>query len=160
MAQELQIGYYADLLKQRMEYYLVLWREMRPLPKYPRLEPLSYEKLEQLAGKLRDWYFDGGGMFVSSKARERYFDLMDGLRVLLQKHRSEWGLASALRSPAVVRAYLERSQDWTPPPHLQAIIDAEEDATATGPSPEALEHLRMLGSALRSSVVLPNYRYL
>ena len=153
--QELQIGYYAELLKERRRHYLELWTVMRDLPKYPRREPLHYAQLNELAEKFRDWYFDGGGLFLSVQARERYFDLQDGLKVLLQKQRGEWSLpVTTDDDPDASRDYLGRNPGWVAPPELRTIIRAEVTTTGiTTPIPDdVIENLRMLGSLLRSQL--------
>jgi hypothetical protein len=65
-------GYDQQLSKTREAQYLELWALTAPLPKWPRNRELSFGRLEQLTCDLRDWYFGGGGLYLSQEAREVY----------------------------------------------------------------------------------------
>lgn len=110
--QDLQIEYDKDLRSQRISHYKTLWSRTLPLAKYPQSRPLAYDSapparlerllrkllphddgtegrvvdsIESLSISLRDWYFEGGGLFLSESTRDTYFDLQDGLKIVLQK---------------------------------------------------------------------------
>ena len=65
-------GYDQQLSKTREAQYLELWALTAPVPKWPRNRELSFGRLEQLTCDLRDWYFGGGGLYLSQEAREVY----------------------------------------------------------------------------------------
>lgn len=65
-------GYDQKLSQTRETRYLELWALTAPLPKWPRNEGLTYGRLEKLTRELRDWYFGGGGLYLSKDAREIY----------------------------------------------------------------------------------------
>jgi hypothetical protein len=65
-------GYDQQLSKAREAEYLALWALTAPVPKWPRNPELSFARLRQLTCDLRDWYFGGGGLYLSQEAREAY----------------------------------------------------------------------------------------
>lgn len=67
-------GYDQQLSQTRETRYLELWALTAPLPKWPRNEGLTYGRLEKLTHELRDWYFGGGGLYLSKEARDVYGD--------------------------------------------------------------------------------------
>jgi hypothetical protein len=84
---KLAMDYDADLRKRRIETYSDLWSKLEPLAKYAPKETFSEADAVSLAKSLRDWYFEKGGLFLSTAAREDCFALQD-----LLKHISEgWG---------------------------------------------------------------------
>ncbi|MDP5278608.1 hypothetical protein Q9Q95_06705 [Sphingomonas sp. DG1-23] len=65
-------GYDQQLAKTRETRYLELWALTAPLPKWPRNQALTFSRLEKLSTELRDWYFAGGGLYLSQEARKVY----------------------------------------------------------------------------------------
>lgn len=65
-------GYDQQLSQTRETRYLELWALTAPLPQWPRNEGLTYGRLEKLTRELRDWYFGGGGLYLSKDARRVY----------------------------------------------------------------------------------------
>lgn len=55
------------------------------LPHDDGAEDRVVDSIESLSISLRDWYFEGGGLFLSESTRDAYFDLQDGLKIVLQK---------------------------------------------------------------------------
>jgi len=88
--QALQLEYDKDLRIRRIESYKELCKRMIVLAKYPKPETLSYARLEELALSFREWYFNDGGLVASKATRDLYFDLQDGLKIILQKHVDKW----------------------------------------------------------------------
>ena len=79
-----------DLRKRRIEVYKELWEYTAILPKWPRAEDVSYEKLRELSENLRDWYFKKGGMYLSRKAHALgYSPLQDALAEILEQNSGE-----------------------------------------------------------------------
>ena len=60
------------LLHKRTELYKVLWDKTKILPKWPREDNVTYEKLICFSTELRKWYFDGGGLYLSRSAQRAY----------------------------------------------------------------------------------------
>ena len=79
------------------------WKLLEPLAKYFRAEPLTYRRLEQLGTALRAWYFDTGGLFLTDRSRDRYFNLLDGLRDELALRRGKPDAELELRIFAELR---------------------------------------------------------
>ena len=80
---DLESAYDIELRKQRIEAYRALWELLQPLAFYSPPGPLTYEGVEDLSKKLRGWYFETGGLFLSERTREPYFDLQRALTGLL-----------------------------------------------------------------------------
>lgn len=76
---DLESAYDIEVRKQRIEAYRALWELLQPLAYYSPPGPLTYEGVEDLSKKLRGWYFKTGGLFLSERTREPYFDLQRAL---------------------------------------------------------------------------------
>ena len=74
----LEAEYDIDLRKARVDVYMKLWSELQVLAKY---SPTAFNRatVEQLSVALRRWYFEQGGLFLSERARDKYFDLQEAL---------------------------------------------------------------------------------
>ena len=59
-----------NLRNTRIEVYRILWEHTKLLPKWPKSNQVTYEKLFQLSNSLQEWYFDKGGMYLSTEARK------------------------------------------------------------------------------------------
>jgi len=86
---DLEAEYDIALRSERLAAYRELWTTLEPLAKYFQAEPLTYRRVEQLGVALRAWYFHTGGLFLTERSRDRYFDLLDGLRDELALRRGE-----------------------------------------------------------------------
>jgi hypothetical protein len=76
---ELEGMYDQSLRDARIKVYQKLWRNLQPLAKYARPEPVTYQTLQQLSEDLRAWYFERGGLYFSGPARDAYFALQEAL---------------------------------------------------------------------------------
>jgi hypothetical protein len=152
VTQDLQIEYDKDLRARRINSYTELWKYMRPLAKYPVPESLSYDQVGSLALSFTQWYFSGGGLFLSALARDHYFDLQDGMKIILQNYAREWPFHGDGLTNAALQQYLERAEAWVCPPALMEIAKAAIDTTSTTVPTSVLAQLRKLGSALRTSL--------
>jgi hypothetical protein len=65
------------LIKTRTDVYRVLWKKTALLPKWPRAENVTYEKMEDLSKQFRQWYFEEGGIYLSRKTQRAYASLQD-----------------------------------------------------------------------------------
>lgn len=68
-----------DLRQRRITVYQEMWGRTSLLPKWPRATNVTYEKLTALSEALRDWYFNSGGMYLSTKGRDAYGHLQDAI---------------------------------------------------------------------------------
>jgi hypothetical protein len=57
-----------DLRKLRIDAYMDLWKRLEPLAFYAPPGPVTYQTLTDLAASLRQWYYEVGGLFLSSHA--------------------------------------------------------------------------------------------
>lgn len=61
-----------EALRERREAdYLTLWKLTGILPKWPKAR-VTYGEIDQQTQALRDWYFSGGGLYLSTEARTTY----------------------------------------------------------------------------------------
>jgi hypothetical protein len=153
LVQALQSDFDKDLRLRRIIEYEKLWKLMVKLPKYPRTEPLSVSDLETLAGEFRNWYFNGGGLFLSENSREKYFDFQEGAKIVFQKLCGEWRPNSPdVVNAAWLRTYLERGKSWTPPREIVELVKHPLEAKPDTLPPTIVSQLRLLASSLRSSM--------
>jgi hypothetical protein len=68
-----------DLRNKRVDAYATLWQLTQVLPKWPRAEGVTYERLRQFSAELREWYFHTGGMWLSHAARDAYGDVQEAI---------------------------------------------------------------------------------
>ena len=74
----LESEYDIDLRKARVDVYKKLWGELQVLARYAP-PAFSRDTVERLSVALRIWYFEQGGIFLSKRARNAYFDLQEAL---------------------------------------------------------------------------------
>jgi hypothetical protein len=86
---ELEGRYDAELRDSRLRVYPQLWAALEPLAKYARQPPgrPRRHEIESLARRLRRWYFEEGGLYLSAEAREAYFQLQDALTAVIESQR-------------------------------------------------------------------------
>jgi hypothetical protein len=92
-----------DLRAKRIPVYEKLWALMRVLPKWPRDDTMTYERLRQFSEALRDWYFGTGGMYLSQSSREAFVTLQDQIRSVLQSDHKGIMLSNATDDYETVR---------------------------------------------------------
>lgn len=80
--QDLAAQYDANLRQDRIKVYQQLWKTLEPLAKYAPASVFTFNTAQDLAAALRKWYFEQGGLFLSSAARDAYFALQDALKEL------------------------------------------------------------------------------
>lgn len=68
----------------RLEVYKLLWKKTELLPKWPRANDVTYDKLGNLSKEFRDWYFGTGGIYLSKRARKAYEAVQTGLCQLVE----------------------------------------------------------------------------
>jgi hypothetical protein len=73
------------LRAKREVSYLDLWRLTSLLPEWPRADNVTYGKLGELSRAMREWYFQGGGLYLSRQSRNRYGNVQEALQPLLAK---------------------------------------------------------------------------
>jgi hypothetical protein len=77
------------LRAKREADYLKLWTLTGLVPKYPRADDVTYAKLDKLSRDMRDWYFEGGGLYLSRQARKGYGNLQDALQPMIRNAADE-----------------------------------------------------------------------
>ena len=82
---------FSDLWDKRFNAYKELWRIMGQIPRWPRLDDVSYSKLFEMSKRMRDWYFNNGGLLMSEKTRKKYGDVQEEIndRVIKNKENND-----------------------------------------------------------------------
>lgn len=73
-----------DLRTRRFPVYAELWEKTGLLPMWPWNTEVEYEDLNQLTRDFRDWYFKRGGMYLSTSARDAYFEVQKSISAVLE----------------------------------------------------------------------------
>jgi hypothetical protein len=95
---DLEAQYDIKLREERIEAYKVLWKVLEPLAYYSPEKPLTYKLAHDVSGDLRKWYYETGGLLISERTREPYFDLQ---RALAEIRRADAKPEDALEEPAI-----------------------------------------------------------
>jgi hypothetical protein len=74
-----------DLRERRIKVYAPLWRLTGILPLWPRNDELEYRHLKSLSRDLREWYFESGGMYLSTEARTAYGAVQKSLKSIYSR---------------------------------------------------------------------------
>lgn len=136
---DLQLKFDSSLRDLRIDAYKELWAALELLAKYSRPAALSTDDAIGLSKRLRTWYFETGGLFLSDSMRQDYFAMQDGLQLVisgsagtLSDENDEYlrALGSRLRTAMtrdvgtrrtfVFRGDPERNE---PPPEPRAYVD-------------------------------------
>jgi hypothetical protein len=73
------------IVHERIIAYKRLWESTRQLPRWPRDEEATYDKLRAMSQALRDWYYlGGGGLFLTRSAHHKFLAVQTSIEVLLQ----------------------------------------------------------------------------
>ena len=78
--QDVRRDYDKQLRAERLPPFTALWKLTEMFPKYGRTGAVHFGDLERFAVCLRDWYFDGGGMYLSNDGRDAYFALHEAIK--------------------------------------------------------------------------------
>lgn len=77
-----------QLWEKRYENYKVLLQLTGLLPLYPEKAEVRYKDILEVSGKMRDWYFSEGGLLLSKRTRDKYFEVQMKMQSMLE-NRSE-----------------------------------------------------------------------
>jgi hypothetical protein len=83
---DLKAEYDKELRTARLKAYQGLWHLQQDLAKYDLPEPLTPQRLKKLSEEMRDWYFGGGGLYLSGQSGKTYFDLKKLIEEVVSKH--------------------------------------------------------------------------
>jgi hypothetical protein len=123
-----------DLRVRRIASYQEIWQGTSLLPKWPPAE-LNFAQLLEFSAALRDWYFSGGGMYLSLNASAVYRDLQNAIWKLhpdtrsgplkLEEYESVRSACSALRTELTIDIESRR-----PAPLVENPSETKQSATA------------------------------
>jgi hypothetical protein len=86
------LGYFAAWLKSfsdseknisdqlwilRKEKYQILWSILKSMPKWPTRKDFTFKQLRDMSEDMKNWYFDHGGMVLTSDAVIAYRKLQE-----------------------------------------------------------------------------------
>lgn len=148
VGQDLLIEYDKDLRSRRLICYEKLLNLMLPLAKYPEPDPLTYSKLTLLSINLRRWYFEAGGLYMSESTRDRYFDLQDGFKIVIQKRNNRWPQGVDSNNPEALKTYLQRNVSS----EVVKIGESSSDLSGEHVPEDIHARLIALGSSVRTSM--------
>jgi hypothetical protein len=80
---DLELQYDKNLRDKRLDAYKELWKLFQPMAKYSPPRTVTYWTINELSVNLRIWYFEVGGIFLSSNSRDKYFAVQDEIRAAL-----------------------------------------------------------------------------
>ena len=80
---DLTAEYDKELQTNRLEAYRELWKLTEPLARYTRPAPVTYQAIKDLTVKMRVWYFQQGGMFLTKNSRDQYFEIKASMESLV-----------------------------------------------------------------------------
>jgi hypothetical protein len=81
---DLEVQYDIKLREERIAAYKELWKELDRLAYYSPPHALTCGVAKELAKALRTWYFEVGGLLMSTNTREPYFDLQRALKQITE----------------------------------------------------------------------------
>ncbi|MCR6489032.1 hypothetical protein M8542_40010 [Amycolatopsis sp. OK19-0408] len=90
---ELHVEYDRGLRSQRLKAYAELWSWTQSFSRY-RPTAVTGDGAAELIDRLTDWYFQGGGMYLSAAAREKYFAFMNSLKKAAERTGSDGALGT------------------------------------------------------------------
>jgi hypothetical protein len=65
----------ANIWAKRFEQYKIIWEISGILPKYPQDTNVTYKQIHEACIKIKDWYFQNGGIILSRQSRKSYENL-------------------------------------------------------------------------------------
>ena len=82
---EIEIDFDRELREKREDVYSELMKILAYFARYDLPEQINKITLEDKSIRLREWFFNQGGLFLSDKSRDPYFDLKKQIGKLLDK---------------------------------------------------------------------------
>ncbi|MEP7290697.1 MAG: hypothetical protein ABI835_02890 [Chloroflexota bacterium] len=83
--------------KDRLEAYKGLWKKMKLLSQYPPTPDVTYGSLKLLNEDFRDWYFNLGGVYLTTASKHRYLKAQETLYEVWKDHREN--LTEMIQTP-------------------------------------------------------------
>jgi len=75
-----------ELRRERLEAFKALWAMLEPLGQVGSPGPVAAPaRLKGLSQELRHWYFTQGGMFLSDKSNEAYFNFLNAIQSAIDR---------------------------------------------------------------------------
>lgn len=81
---DLRVEFDKQIREKRLDFYQQIWPKTQPLGRYNGDKLLTYDSLREVSAEMGDWYFRGGGLFLSNRSRRPYFALKDLMLQVLE----------------------------------------------------------------------------
>jgi hypothetical protein len=72
-----------SLREIRISVYKDLWRRTGLLPQWPKSREVTYAKLADFSRDLRHWYFNEGGIYLSTESRAVYGSVQETVQAVI-----------------------------------------------------------------------------
>ena len=82
---DLTVEYDKELHNERLRVYKLLWPKLKPIARYSRENPITYQVIKDTSEQMRDWYYDTGGIYLSAKSRGPYFSLKEMMQKMIDE---------------------------------------------------------------------------
>ena len=69
----------SDLWDKRFESYNRIWKLTQLIPLWPKNEKLTYKGLYEISLHFQHWYFQDGGILLSTPSRKSYGDMQEAI---------------------------------------------------------------------------------
>lgn len=79
LRRELELLYDRDLREKRVAAYQELWRRTKRVPRHRLAGEVTRNTMREVREDWHDWYYDGGGIYMSEAVRSKYFDATQAL---------------------------------------------------------------------------------
>ncbi|HEV8283019.1 MAG TPA: hypothetical protein VGQ09_01845 [Chitinophagaceae bacterium] len=76
----------SDLWNKRFESYIRIWKLMQLIPLWPKNEKLTYKGLYEISMHFQNWYFQDGGILLSTPSRKNYGDMQEAITKIRSEH--------------------------------------------------------------------------
>lgn len=89
-----------NLRELRITAYGDLWRATSILPRWPRSQEVTYNRLRQFSVDMRSWYFEKGGVYLSERSVRAYSELQETIWQVLDSVKNENNFGQAIQGSA------------------------------------------------------------
>lgn len=75
---------YKELWTKRYDTYKKMFLLTGIMPQYPVHSKVTYDQLFKRSEEMRNWFFEDGGLLVSTKTRNKYFKVQKNIQKVLE----------------------------------------------------------------------------
>ena len=82
---DLAAVYDKELQENRLAVYKKLWAMLEQLSRYGRTQPVTNAVLRGISDQTRSWYFQEGGIYLTERSRDPYFEWKKAMQPALDE---------------------------------------------------------------------------